>query len=99
MSVKNDAASDSRYRTTCLFQASGLLLYFDKSIRSEVLHFQLPLTQIYCLIVALQSSCFSNSLRIMVTCDYIVTQAYVWAAYHIPQFISYLSKSCLPLVS
>ena len=33
------------------------------------------------------------------TCDYIVTHAYVWAAYHIPQFISYLSKSCLPLVS
>jgi len=33
------------------------------------------------------------------TCDYIVTHAYVWAAYHIPQFISYLSKSCLPLES
>ena len=40
-----------------------------------------------------QSSCFSNSLRIM------FTYAYVWAAYHIPQFISYVSKSCLPLVS
>ena len=46
-----------------------------------------------------QSSCFSNSLRIMFTCDYIVTHAYVWAAYHIPHFISYLSNSCLPLVS
>ena len=32
-------ASDSNYRTTCLFQASGFLLYFDKSIRSEVWHF------------------------------------------------------------
>ena len=46
-----------------------------------------------------QSSCFSNFLKIVFTCDYIVTHAYVWAAYHIPQFISYLSKSCLPLVS
>ena len=35
----NDVASDSRYRTTCLFQASGFLLYFDKSVRSEVWHF------------------------------------------------------------
>ena len=32
----NDVASDLRYRTTCLFQASGSLLYFFKSIRSEV---------------------------------------------------------------
>ena len=46
-----------------------------------------------------QSSCFSDSLRILFACDYIVTHAYVWAAHHIPQFISYLSKSCLPLVS
>ena len=51
----NDVASDSRYGTTCLFQASGLLLYFFKSIRSEVLHFQLPLTQIYYLLVVLQT--------------------------------------------
>ena len=27
-----DVASDSQYQTTCLFQASGSLLYFDKSI-------------------------------------------------------------------
>ena len=100
VSVEIDSASDSRYRTACLFQASGLLLYFDKSIRSEIWHFQFPLTQIYCLIFPFkQSSCFSDSLRIMFTCDYIVTHAYVWAAYHIPQFISYLSKSCFPLVS
>ena len=46
-----------------------------------------------------QSSCFSNSLRIVFTCDYIVTHGYVWAAYQVTQFISYLSKSCLPLVS
>ena len=36
-SVSDDnVASDLRYRTTCLFQASGFILYFDKSIRSEV---------------------------------------------------------------
>ena len=32
----DDVASDSQCGTTCLFQASGSLLYFDKSIRSEV---------------------------------------------------------------
>ena len=85
----NDVASDSRYGTTCLFQASGLLLYFFKSLRSKVLHFQLPLTQIYWLHKS--SLPFNQS--------YIVTHAYIWAAYHIPQFISYLSKSRLPLVS
>ena len=39
VSVDNDIASDSRCGATCLFQASGFLLYFDKSIRSEVWHF------------------------------------------------------------
>ena len=100
VSAGNDVASDSRYGTTCLFQASGSLLYFFKSIRSEVWHFQFPLTQIIVSLLPFkQSSCFSYSLRIVFTCDYIVTHAYVWAAYHIPQFISYLSKSCLALVS
>ena len=110
--VGDDAASDSKYGTICLFQGLGSLLYFDKSIRSEVWHFQSPHTQIYCLQKSLlpykQSSCFSDSLRIRFTiyylllmcpCDHTVTDAYVWAAHHIPQFISYLSKSCLPLAS
>ena len=47
MLAENDVASDGRFGTACLFQASGSLLYFDKSIRSEVWHFQFPLTQIY----------------------------------------------------
>ena len=34
---------------------AGLPLYLDKSIRSEFWHFQLPLTKIYCLFVALQT--------------------------------------------
>ena len=94
------AAAAARYRTVCLFQSSGSLLYFFKSIRSEVWHFQFPLTQIIVSLLPFkQSSCLRDSLRILFTCDYIVTHAYVWAAYHIPQFISYLSKSCLPLVS
>ena len=38
----DDVASDSYYGTTCLFQASGSLLYFDKSIRSEVFSFPHP---------------------------------------------------------
>ena len=103
--ASNDIASHLVFWTACLFQALGSLLYFDKSIRSEVWHFQFPLTHIYCLHKSLlpfkQSFCFSGSLRIVftLTCDYIVTRAYIWAAYHKPQFISYLSKSCLPLVS
>ena len=91
--AENDAASDARCRPACLFQASGLLLYFDKSIRSEVSHLQLPLTQINCLHKSLLP--FNQSW----TCCYTVTHASVWVAYHIPQFISYLSKPCLPLVS
>ena len=55
VSVGNDVASDLRYGTTCLFQASDLLLYFFKNFRSEVLHFQLPLTLIYYLLVVLQT--------------------------------------------
>ena len=42
VSVDDDVVSDSSYGTTCLFQASGSLLYFDQSIRSEVWHFQFP---------------------------------------------------------
>ena len=100
VSAGNDVASDSRYGTTCLFQASGSLLHFFKSIRSEVWHFQFPLTQIIVSLLPFkQSFCFRDSLRIVFTCHYIVTPAYVWAVYHILQFISYLSKSYLPLAS
>ena len=89
--VDNDVASDSRCRATCLFQASGFLLYFEKSIKSEVWYFLVFPTQIYCLQKSLlsykQSSCFSDSLRIgftviyfllcvlYLTCDYTVTHA------------------------
>ena len=43
-----------------------------------------------------QSSCFSDSLRILFPCDCIATHASVWAAYHIPQFISHLSNPACP---
>ena len=42
---------------------------------------------------------FSYLLFHMCPCEYTVTHANAWAAYHIPQFISCLSKFCLPLVS
>ena len=32
----DNVAYDSQLGTTCLFQASGCVLYFDKSIRSQV---------------------------------------------------------------
>ena len=38
----DDVAFDSKYGTTCLFQASGFLLYFDKSIRSGFDIFSFP---------------------------------------------------------
>ena len=48
----------------------------DKSIRSEIWHFQFILTQIYCLQKSLlpfkQSSCFSDSLRIRFTIYYLL---------------------------
>ena len=79
----NDVASDSRYGTTCLFQASRLLLYFFKRIRSEVVHFQLPLTQIYYLLVALQTEFpFQRFSRNCV---------YLWLHYN-----SCLCLGCLP---
>ena len=97
-----------------LTQGTGLHVYFKlqvlfytltKALGQRSGHFKFPFTQIYCLHKTLlpfkQSFCFSDSLRILFTLthDYIVTHAYVWAAYHIPQFISYLSKSHLPLAS
>ena len=110
--AKNDVASDSRYRTTCLFQASGLLLYFDKSIRSEVWHFQFPLIQIYyvhkSLLLFKQSSCFNDSLRISLIiyylpplmCPIVIVNLWLYCnSCYIPQFTTYLPKSCLPLTS
>ena len=56
--------------------------------------------------VALQSSCFSNSLRMGFTVYYLLPLMCpilnLWLHYnscYIPQFISYLSKCCLPLAS
>ena len=82
--------------TTCLFQASGSLLYFFKSIRSEVWHFQFPLTQIIVSLLPFkQSSCFRILPELCFTCDYIVTHAYVWAAYHILSlFLIFLNPAC-----
>ena len=98
VSAGNDVASDSRYGTTCLFQASASLLYLFKSVRSEVWHFQFSLTQIIVSLLPFQvpaSVILSESCLLVIT----LNSCYVWAAYHISQFISYLSKSCLPLVS
>ena len=53
--VESDVASDSRYGIHVYFKHQVFFLYFDKSIRSEVLHFQLPLTQIYYFLVVLQT--------------------------------------------
>ena len=45
---EKEAASHFSW-TACLFQAYDSLLYFYKSIRSEVWYFQFPLTQMCCL--------------------------------------------------
>ena len=41
-SADDNVVSDSQYGTTCSCQASGSLLYFDKSIRSAVFSFPHP---------------------------------------------------------
>ena len=96
--------------TACLFQAYDSLLYFYKSIRSEVWYFQFPLTQIYFLHKSLllfkQSSCFSDSLGISLIIYYLpplmcpIVNLWLYCnSCYIPQFTTYLPKSCLPLTS
>ena len=71
----NETASQFFFWTGSLFQAYDSLLYFYKSIRSEVWYFQFPLTQIYYLYKSLllfkQSSCFSDSLGISIIIYYL----------------------------
>ena len=108
------AARDSAWRDEqcwwemTLTQDTGLHVYFkhqvfdtfSKALGKRFYIFSSPSPRfIISSLLFKQSSCFSDSLRIVLTCDYIVTHADVWAAYHIPRFISCLSKSCLPLVS
>ena len=106
----NETASQFFFWTGSLFQAYDSLLYFYKSIRSEVWYFQFPLTQIYYLYKSLllfkQSSCFSDSLGISLNIYYILLLmcpiVNLWLrcnSYYIPLFITYLPKSCLPLKS
>ena len=68
---ETEAASQFSW-TACLFQAYDSLLYFYKSIRSEVWYFQFPLTQICCLHKSLlplkMSFCLSDSLIYFFSC-------------------------------
>jgi hypothetical protein len=107
--VSNEAASQFSW-TACLFQAYDSLLYFYKNIRPEVWHFQFPLSQIYYLHKSLllfkQSSCFSDSLGISLIIYYLLPLmcpvVNLWlhcSSCYIPQFTTYLPKSCLPLTS
>ena len=92
-----------------LTQGAGLHVYFKqqvffytstKALDQRFYIFSSPSPRfIVSLLPFKQSSCFSDSLTIVFTYDYIVNHAYVWAAYHIPHSISYLFKSLLPLVS
>ena len=106
---ETEAASQFSW-TACLFQAYDSLLYFYKNIRPEVWHFQFPLSQIYYLHKSLllfkQSSCFSDSLRISLIIYYLPLLmcpiVNLWLhcnSCYIPQFTTYLPKSCLPLTS
>ena len=106
----NETASQFFFWTGSLFQAYDSLLYFYKSIRSEVWYFQFPLTQIYYLHKSLllfkQSSCFRDSLGISLIIYYLLPLmcpiVNLWLrcnSYYIPLFITYLPKSCLPLTS
>ena len=83
-----------------------ILLYFYKNIRPELWHFQFPLSQIYYLHKSLllfkHSSCFSDSLRISLIIYYVPPLmcpiVNLWShcnSCYIPQFTTYLPKSCL----
>ena len=86
----------------------SFILWIKHYIRG--LTFLVSPTQIYCLLKSLlsykQRSCFSDSLRIGFTIYYLLPLMCpilnLWLhcnSCYIPQFISYLSKSCLPLTS
>ena len=108
MSADDDVASDSQYGPSCLFQASCLLLYFDKSIRSEVWYFKFSQARF---IVSRNHCCPSNRVpasgilsesALLSIIYFFLCVLYLWLhcnSCYIPQFISYLSKSCLPLAS
>ena len=92
-----------------LTQGEGLHVYFKLQVFFYTLtkalgqKFDIFSSPLPIFIMSRNHCCPSNrvpasAMRIVFTCDYI-THAYFWVAYHIPQFISYLSKSCLPLVS
>ena len=95
----------------CLFISSLWFSFiFYKSIRSEVWYIQFPMTQFCCLhkslLLSKQSSCFSDSLRISLIIYYLPLLMYrivnLWLhcnSCYIPQFTTYLPKSCLPLTS
>ena len=98
--VESDVASDSRYGIHVYFKHQVFFYILTKALGQRFYIFSFPSPRfIISLLSFKQSSCFSDSLRIVFTCDYIVTDAYVWAVYHILQFIFYLFKSCLSLVS
>ena len=60
---------------------------------------RVPASESLLLVKALLSIAYFLLCVLYLTCDYIVTHVYVWVAHHIPQFISYLSESSLPLAS
>ena len=80
------------------FKHQVLFYTFSKALGQRFDIFSSPSPRLLSQLPFKQGSCFSDSLTMVFTCDYIVTHGYIWAEYHIPQFISYLSKS-LPLVS
>ena len=107
VSADDDVVSDSWYGTTCLFQASGSLLYFDKSIRLEVWHFQFPpprftVSRNHCCPTEFLLRWFSQNRLYYHLLSLMCSILTLWLhcnSCHIPHFISYLSKSCLPLAS
>ena len=107
--VGNETAS--HFSMDCLLIPSlRVSFYFYKNIRPEVWHFQFPLSQIYYLhkwlLLFKQSPCFSDSLGISLIIYYLPSLlcpiVNLWLhcnSCYIPQFTTYLPKSCLPVTS
>ena len=108
--MRNETASQFSLGLPVYFKFKILFYTFTKTLGQRFDIFSSPLSQIYyphkSLLLFKQSSCFSDSLRISLIiyylpslmCPIINLWLYCNSCY-IPQFTTYLPKSCLPLTS
>ena len=106
--VGDEAASQFSFGLPVYFKFKILFYTFTKTLgqRFDIFISASPRFIISINLVALQISCFSDSLRISLIIYYLPLLMYrivnLWLhcnSCYIPQFTAYLPKSCLPLTS